>query len=223
MKGAFGLVKMINFNIRYLGILSVLIGILTLFVLTSCSKSKPIEVLEEQQGVSKQHQDDISEQGQSLTDVASKAATPNFQKEKSEDHQIPDHSQKYVGRYHVEISCEDPIVHCDQGRAEFILNLSPDGSAYRTIIHLGKITYATPNQYRQDRWLYDPESHQIVLERSNGVEFYYDIEKDHSLVMNLDKIANYTEINRAFFAEGNPIPQKPYKLQKSPESGKLRD
>lgn len=213
---------MINFNIRYLGISSVLLGVLALFILSSCTKSKPIEGIEEHQGTLKERED-VSEQGQSLTDVASKAATPNLQKEKSDadENQIPDHSQKYVGRYHVEISCDDAIVHCDQGRAELILNLSADGSAYRTIIHLGKITFATPNQYRQDRWSYDAESNQIVLQRSNGVEFYYDIANDHSLVMNLDKIANHTEINKAFFAEGNPMPQQPYKLQKSPESEKL--
>ena len=54
----------------------------------------------------------------------------------------------------------------------------------------------------------------MILHRSNGVEFFYDIDKDQNLVMDLDKIAHASVLNEQYFAEGNPFPQQAYRLVK---------
>lgn len=149
--------------------------------------------------------------GKKLTDVAGQVATP-IDEEGITDH-ISDNALPYAGRYRVAVSCKDPIVFCEKGTADFILNLLPDGTAHRTVIHLGTITFASENQYRQDYWKYDELNHQIILKRMSGVEFFYDIDKDKNLTMNLDRIANATDVNRVFFQEGNPFPHEAYKLK----------
>lgn len=127
---------------------------------------------------------------------------------------LPKEALPYVGRYAVKISCEDGFVYCDEGEADLIISLLPNGFAHRMIVYLGSITFASNRQYRQDRWSYDPYVHQITLHRANGVEFFYDIDKENNIVMDLEEIANATEINRQYFAEGNPFPLQAYMLKK---------
>lgn len=55
----------------------------------------------------------------------------------------------YVGRYRVDISCSDPYVGCERGTANFILNLLADGTAHRSIVHMGKIMFNSSHQDHQ--------------------------------------------------------------------------
>lgn len=162
------------------------------------------------QGASKDDYEPVT--GRKLTDVAGQAAIP-VGSEESIGQVVTDNALPYVGRYHVVVSCQDPIVFCKDGTADFVMNLLADGTAHRTIIHSGTITFATAQQYRQDHWKYDEINHQIILQRSNGVEFFYDIDKNKNLTMNLNKIANGSDVNRKFFQEGNAFPHEAYVLK----------
>lgn len=185
---------------------------LFVFGITACSDDHDNVSTEQQETFQTASKDDYEPlTGKKLTDVAGQVATP-IDEEGLADH-ISDNALPYVGRYRVVVSCKDPIVFCEQGTADFILNLLPDGTAHRTVIHLGTITFASENQYRQDYWKYDELNHQIILKRVSGVEFFYDIDKDKNLTMNLDRIANATDVNRTFFQEGNPFPHEAYKLK----------
>lgn len=155
-----------------------------------------------------------SGEGRKLTEVAGKPTMPSADKLHATAHDVPENAVQYIGRYRVEISCDDPFVECDKGNAEFILNLLPNGSAHRIFVHLGKVTYATSNQYRQDSWLYDQALNEIVLTRGSGVKFYYDVGQDDTLTMNVSKIATAQGANQAYFAAGNALPGKAYKLIK---------
>jgi hypothetical protein len=155
-----------------------------------------------------------SEQAKSLTQVAGQATVPVEKAEPVLKNTMPQNAQPYIGRYQITISCKDPFVKCDQGTSDFVINLLADGTAHRTLIHLGQITFDSNFHYQQDRWSYDAQHHQVILHRSNGVEFFYDIDKDENLVMDLDKIAHASALNQQYFAEGNPFPQQAYRLLK---------
>lgn len=199
-------------RIRYWGIATFILCVLGFIALSSCSRPTTVEVPDESKINPERSVSDA--EGQRLTDVASRATMPSFEREEVTSNPIAEDLQKYVGRYHVEISCDDPIVRCDSGHAEFILNLLPDGSAHRIIIHLGKITSATNSQYRDDLWSYDTEANQIIIHRSNGVELFYDIDKDQNLMFSIEKTEQFSDVNKTFFSEGNPRPLRPYKLIK---------
>lgn len=66
-------------------------------------------------------------------------------------------------------------------------------------------------KYRKDLWLYDEDAHQIVVARASGVNFYYNIDQDHNLIMDKNKIAIATENNREYF-KTNPLPSQNYHL-----------
>lgn len=159
-------------------------------------------------------QKDSSDQdsGHTLTDLAGKAVMPIHIEQPNADHVLTQQAQKFSGRYVVEMSCSDAFVQCEQGTAQFILNLMPNGIAHRSIVHLGKITFNSSHQYQQDRWMYDAMLHQIILQRENGVRFYYSIEPDQSLKMDLDKIS--TELSHEYLVMGSPLPQQAYVLKK---------
>ena len=152
-------------------------------------------------------------EGRKLIDIAGQAIAPESNDIDHASILVSEDARRYVGRYKVKVSCTDPIVYCEKGTADFILNLLEDGTAHRTITYLGTITYASAQQYRQDTWTLDEDNHQIVLHRASGVEFFYDIDKNKNLVMNLDRIANGTEVNRVYFQEGNPFPHEAYVLK----------
>ncbi|CAB1218930.1 hypothetical protein [Acinetobacter bouvetii] len=153
-------------------------------------------------------------QGKKLTDVAGQATIPVQQTESKIKKTIPKIAEPYIGRYQTTISCDDPFVNCKGGSSDFVVNLLEDGTAHRTMIHSGQITYTSNMYYHQDRWSYDPVYHQVILHRSSGVDFFYDVDKQSNLVMNLDKTAYATEINKQYFAEGNPFPKQAYRLKK---------
>ena len=47
--------------------------------------------------------------------------------------------------------------------------------------------------------------------RASGVNFYYNIDQDHNLIMDKNKIAIATENNREYF-KTNPLPSQNYHL-----------
>jgi hypothetical protein len=166
------------------------------------------------QQIKKETSTNSDEQARSLTDVAGRATVPVEQAESRIKKVIPDCAEPYIGRYQATISCDDPFVRCKDGTADYIINLQEDGIAHRTLIHSGQISFASNLYHRQDRWSYDRQNHQVILHRSNGVDFFYDIDKDQNLVMDLDKIAHASALNEQYFAEGNPFPQQAYRLVK---------
>ena len=152
-------------------------------------------------------------QGKKLTEVAGKAAMPADTTSATQK-KIPENAESYVGRYRSAISCADPLMKCKEGTGDFILNLLADGTAHSSIIHLGQIKFDSDSYYHKDSWSYDEEHHQVILHRSNGVEFFYNVDQDQSLQMDLDKIAHASEQNKQYFAEGHPFPQQAYRLVK---------
>lgn len=188
--------------------------IMSMAIISACHDSTTIQNVDSK-NTQADHQPAVQmDQGKKLTEVAGKATLPRVDPHRPAANQIPEHAKKYIGRYQVEMNCSDPFVECDAGMSEYILNLLADGSAHRIFIHLGKVTYANNNQYRHDSWYFDEKANQIVLHRGTGVEFYYDVSKDQKLTMNIDKIATANEINRAYFAAGNPLPAQRYSLKK---------
>ena len=181
--------------------------------LTACDLNTNVQspVVEDKSSSAKKEHITEELKAKKLTDVAGQAVVPVMQE--SEKSFVPSEAQSYIGRYKVTISCDDAFVSCNEGTAEFIINLLEDGSAHRTIIHLGTITYASVKQYNKDRWSYDEKAHQIILHRASGVQFFYNIRSDKSLKMDLNKIANATEVNQKYFREGGALPQKAYVLK----------
>lgn len=163
--------------------------------------------------VSKYEQDSALEDGNKLTDLAGKPTVPNTIDDQKARSLLTEKATQYIGRYRAEVDCTDRFVDCNDGTANFIINLLPNGIAHRTIVHMGKVTFALSHQYRQDYWSYDEIYHQIILHRENGIKVFYFVDDENNLIMDLDKIANATEKNRQFFSE-NPLPQYAYHLKK---------
>lgn len=187
--------------------------LLTNLTLCACYNSDVSSTVEsvESSGHPLQHHLEIKNK---LTDLAGKATMPKAQEIQVKTLLI-DEAQPFIGRYQVEIDCHDPFVDCQQGVANFIITLLPDGTARRSIVYMGKIMFASNQRYQQDQWFYDQADHQIILRRSNGVEFFYDIDEQHNLIMNLDKIAHANKINKQFFSNENPLPELSYVLKKT--------
>nr|WP_218951328.1 hypothetical protein [Acinetobacter sp. YH01026] len=144
-----------------------------------------------------------------LTEVAGQAIAP-IQTAVTEHH-IPENHLTYVGRYTIQISCEDKFVMCESGKVDYILTLLPDGTAHRIFVNAGQISYDNKKKYRKDLWFYDEDAHQIVVARASGVNFYYNVDQDHNLIMDKNKIAIATENNREYF-KSNPLPSQNYHL-----------
>ncbi len=147
-----------------------------------------------------------------LTEVAGQATAPI--QTAATEHHIPENHLTYVGRYTIQISCEDKFVMCERGTVDYILTLLPDGTAHRIFVNAGKISGDagdTEKKYRKDLWFYDEDAHQIVVARASGVNFYYNVDQDHNLIMDKNKIAIATENNREYF-KTNPLPSQNYHL-----------
>lgn len=150
--------------------------------------------------------------GQSLNQIAGRTILPEQQQTTDASNQTNPHSLAFVGRYRVAISCRDAFAGCDIGTADYILNLLPDGTAHRIFVHMGKVHLMSNQKELKDSWYYDVAQQHIVVIRGNGVGFYYQIDQDKNLVMDLEKIATATENNKQFFAQGHPMPQHAYVL-----------
>ena len=144
-----------------------------------------------------------------LTEVAGQATAPI--QTAATEHHIPENHLTYVGRYTIQISCEDKFVMCESGKVDYILTLLPDGTAHRIFVNAGQISYDNEKKYRKDLWFYDEDAHQIVVARASGVNFYYNVDQDHNLIMDKNKIAIATENNREYF-KSNPLPSQNYHL-----------
>ena len=144
-----------------------------------------------------------------LTEVAGQATAPI--QTAATEHHIPENHLTYVGRYTIQISCEDKFVMCERGKVDYILTLLPDGTAHRIFVNAGQISYDNKKKYRKDLWFYDEDAHQIVVARASGVNFYYNVDQDHNLIMDKNKIAIATENNREYF-KSNPLPSQNYHL-----------
>lgn len=208
-----------------------ILGISICTVLSACDSSKSND---KQQGTSDTQnssselalqetpQHAHSSEGKKLTDLAGQATLPAVVDMQSQDQQsgeIPTKAETFVGRYHVQMSCEDPFAKCDKGSAEFIINLLPDGTAHRTFVYMGKITYENNDiksnrAYQKNTWIYDELNHEIVINRIEGIQFYYKVDEQNDLVMDIDKIINGTEENRLYFSQHHTAPTKAYVLKK---------
>ena len=144
-----------------------------------------------------------------LTEVAGQATAPI--QTAATEHHIPENHLTYVGRYTIQISCEDKFVMCESGKVDYILTLLPDGTAHRIFVNAGQISYDNKKQYGKDLWFYDEDAHQIVVARASGVNFYYNVDQDHNLIMDKNKIAIAIENNREYF-KSNPLPSQNYHL-----------
>ena len=164
------------------------------------------------------------EHGKKLTDIAGQATIPvlDNQAAHSKTSKISQQQLKYVGRYHVQINCSDDFVRCEKGNAEYILNLLPDGMAHQTIIYSGRVYSDALNHanmiqsYRKDTWSY--HNNEIIVHLDDGAAFYYSIDPQQNLVMNVDKILKANNKNNRFFKQQYPALGKTYILTKSPNS-----
>jgi len=110
-----------------------ILGISICTVLSACDSSKSND---KQQGAS-DTQNSSSElalqqtppranasEGKKLTDLAGQATLPAMVEMKGQGQQsdvVSTKAEAFVGRYHVQMSCEDPFAKCDKGSAEFII------------------------------------------------------------------------------------------------------
>ena len=205
---------------------------LLLSALTACDQEQAVKLQQfEQEGdtlVESALLLDVAEiedeiQGMKLIDVVSQVALP--------PPQHPQHTQasigpvsaaqlKYAGRYHVEMTCEESQIPCKQGTVQYIVNLLPDSTSHRIILHLGKV-YADQldpiRSYRKDLWDYDETLHEIVIHMVEGADLFYQIDAEHNLQMDLDKTLNYNAFNQAFFKNQYPLPNFSYRLKRYDE------
>lgn len=195
-------------------------------VLVACDSQNSIDQeqsVDAQNSLSKAEQDQSAQHvnaAKKLTEVAGQATLPAASELKGLDVEpLPAKAESFVGRYHTQISCTDRFAHCQKGNAEFIINLLPDGTAHRNIVYMGKMTYENneikPNRtYQKNTWVYDEVNHEIVIDRVEGIQFFYKVDADRNLVMDLDKILNSSESNRLYFSQNNPAPAQAYVLKK---------
>ena len=134
---------------------------------------------------------------------------------------IKPYEKPFIGRYHAHIPCDDNFVPCAAGTAEYILNLSADGSVHRSIVQFGKVfaentqTDSRNANYRRDTWSINLEKTELVVHRKDGVNFYYDIQDPQHLIMNLDKINRENSGgDKYYFKQGYRKPLKAYVLLK---------
>lgn len=186
-----------------------------LLILIACNDQSPLDDSMKSKGNSVSLEEDRDVQSaKKLSDVIggiSHTMTPHH--ETTVKTTISKEAMPFVGRYQTKIACSDKIVHCNNGKTDIILNLLADGTAHRTIIHLGQITHAENVQYSKDKWTYDPKNHEIVLERGNQVKYFFNTDHKDQLILNASKVISAKE-NQAFFKKGNPKPMHNYVLNK---------
>ena len=160
-----------------------------------------------------------AEQAKTLIEIAGQATLPAMIHARKSP--IKPYEKPFVGRYHAHIPCDDHFVPCTAGTAEYILNLSADGSVHRSIVQFGKVfaentqTDSRNANYRRDTWSINVEKTELVVHRKDGVNFYYDIQDPQHLIMNLDKINRENSGgDKYFFKQGYRKPLKAYVLLK---------
>lgn len=204
---------------------------LLLSALSACDQEQVIKLQQFEQAespVESAMQIDIAEiedeiQGMKLIDVVNQVALPpqhHPQHTQASIGPVSEAQSKYVGRYHVEMTCEASQIPCQQGTVQYIVNLLPDSTSHRIILHLGKV-YADQldpiRSYRKDLWDYDEQLHEIVIHMSEGADLFYRIDAEDNLEMDLDKTLNNTPFNQAFFKSQYPLPNFSYQLKRYAE------
>ncbi|MBE9402028.1 hypothetical protein IQR32_11910 [Acinetobacter albensis] len=183
----------------------------------ACDSSGVVESFS--QNPNKSPQSLEAEQAKTLIEIAGQATLPAMTHARKSP--IKAYEKPFVGRYHAHIPCDDNFVPCTAGTAEYILNLSADGSVHRSIVQFGKVfaentqTDSRNANYRRDTWSINLERTELVVHRKNGVNFYYDIQDPQHLIMNLDKINRENSGgDKYFFKQGYRKPLKAYVLLK---------
>ena len=186
--------------------------LLTALVLTACEEKPSVDekiFTSQTEGAG----NGAKEQSNSLSKVADRSGI-----QQAEDDQahfsLSEVAKPFIGRYKVKVDCLDGFVLCSEGEADFILTLLEDGTTRRSVVQTGNVAFDTNWHYRKDSWSYDEIHHQIVVHRDTGVEFFYNVTDEYNLIMDLEKVINGTEVNREYFAAGNPTPTKAYVLKK---------
>ena len=172
---------------------------------------------------SKKDEASISEnnaQGMPLTQAVGQAALP--QDIQNENIHLPTGADlAYVGRYHVQIPCSDAFAGCTHGEkeAEYIINLSDSGKVYWTNTSFGRLSSDSSRHTeskieqtcRHVHWYTNLAEKELVIRcDAADVSFYYDIDANHNLVFNLDKIWNADDGRSRKFFQEYPFPQKAY-------------
>lgn len=130
-------------------------------------------------------------EGHKLSEIAGQASLP--QHSAGGTSQVTAYEQQFVGRYHTQMSCADSFVDCQQGNAEYVLNLLADGTAHRMIVQYGKI-YTGSQAQRVGRydwnatWQINRKQNELVVQPEGGNKIFYRIESRDRLVMNVEKI-----------------------------------
>ena len=190
-------------------------------VLVACSRSSTSA--DEQSASSAEEQAasvvNPSQSGKKLTELAGQASMPDNEAASTVQQDSADEKAPYIGRYHVQISCKDEFVQCSEGAAEYILTLAADGSAYRSIVYTGKlfsekmVEDRNIRTYRRDTWSVNPENAELVVHLEEGANFYYRVDEQHHLILDLDRtLALDNQSNQHFFAAGYPMPTQAYRL-----------
>lgn len=155
--------------------------------------------------------------GHKLTEVAGRAPLPVLQD--TEVLTLQDESLQYAGRYYTQLSCQEALVDCGRGSAEYILNLLPDGSAHHIVATFGKLRpghgqdAAESRLYRKDRWTVDQVKKELVIHLAEGINIYYRVDPKQNLIMNLYKTLHSNDQQAIHdFAQLHPLPQHPYKM-----------
>ena len=188
-------------------------------ILSACSRSTtPNETASAAEGQSASAAKLQPQSGKKLTELAGQASMPN-ESASTVQQNLVDEQAPYVGRYHVKISCKDDFVQCSEGSAEYILTLAADGSAYRSIVYTGKLFSekmaedSNMRTYRRDTWSVNPEDSELVVHLEEGAEFYYRVDEQHHLILDLDRTLDLDhQINQRLFASGYPMPTQAYRL-----------
>lgn len=159
--------------------------------------------------------------GKKLTELAGQASMPDNEAASTVQQASAEDKAPYIGRYHVQISCKDDFVQCSEGSAEYILTLAADGSAYRSIIYTGKLFSekmaedSNIRTYRRDTWSVNPENAELVVHLEEGAKFYYRVDQQHNLILDIDRTLDLNnQTNQHFFAAGYPMPTQAYRLIK---------
>lgn len=201
----------------------ILAGCCAGFLLLGCSQSKvPAREHTDQEDVQAAASTvSPSQTGKSLTELAGQASMPNDAASTVQERAEHKNENPYVGRYHVQISCDDDFVQCSQGAAEYILTLAADGSAFRSIVYSGKLfsekhaENSNIQTYRRDTWSVNAEGSELVVHLEEGAEFYYDVDEQHNLTLDLERTLDRAHArNQNFFDSGYPMPSQAYHLIK---------
>lgn len=159
--------------------------------------------------------------GKKLTELSGQASMPSEVASTLHTDSVNKKISSYVGRYHVQISCQDAFVQCSEGAAEYILTLAEDGSAYRSIVYTGKLFSEKMAEernirtYRRDTWSVNIENSELVVHLEEGAEFYYQVDEKNNLVLDLERTLDLdNQTNQHFFAAGYPMPTQAYRLIK---------